>query len=206
MGHQSNPYKRQISQRSIRKILIVCEGEKTEPNYFKAFQANGELITVEVRGLGMNTDSLVEHAIELKRAAELSKEPYSVVWCVFDRDSFQSNQFNGAIQLAKNKQIKTAYSNQAFEIWYILHFSYHQAAWERDKYKSKLTELLGSEYQKNDREMYVKLKDRQQAAIANAKRLLENYGLKHNPESDNPCTKVHELVEFLNQYLEDEEK
>ncbi|MFH1258675.1 MAG: RloB family protein [Elusimicrobiota bacterium] len=202
MSRQSNPYRRQIGQRSERKVLIVCEGEKTEPNYFKAFQTNEELIRVEILGLGMNTDSLVEYAIGLKREAEAKKEPYSVVWCVFDRDSFQPNQFNRAIQLARSKQIKTAYSNEAFEIWYILHFEYHQTRSSRNMYEGKLTKLLGSKYEKKNPNMYAKLKDKQSDAIRNAKQLLANYP-NHNPESDNPCTTVHILVKFLNDYIED---
>jgi len=78
---------------------------------------------LKILGEGMNTDSLVEYAIQLKREAEKNNNPYSWVWCVFDRDSFTSHQFNRAIKIAKNNQIKAAYSNEAFEIWYILHFN-----------------------------------------------------------------------------------
>ena len=138
-----------------------------------------------------------------------SEQLYSYVWCVFDRDSYPCNpkdkhNFNRAIQLAKSNQIKVAYSNDAFEIWYILHFSYHQAAWGRERYAAKLTELLSAKYEKNDKTMYGKLKDKQADAIMFAKKLLAYYGTKHNPESDNPCTTVHILVEFLNAYLEKE--
>ena len=47
-----NHYKRQIAQRPIRKVLIVCEGEKTEPNYFKDFKTRGELIWQRRRETG----------------------------------------------------------------------------------------------------------------------------------------------------------
>ena len=56
----------------------------------------------------------------------------------------------------------------------------------------------------NDPAIYAKLKKRQVDAIKHAKKLLASYGACHNPESDNPCTTVHRLVEFLNAYLEDE--
>ena len=208
MSNQNSWYKRREAQRSIKKVLIVCEGEKTERYYFEAFQTNKELIRVEVLGAGMCTDSLVEYAINLKKNAE-KEALYSSVWCVFDRDSYpcnpgDKNNFNRAIHLAKINQIKVAYSNDAFEIWYILHFNYHQAAWGRDKYASKLTELLGSKYEKKDNTMYAKLKEKQGIAIQFAKKLLNSYGTNYNPESDNPCTTVHQLVEFLNDYLENE--
>ena len=38
----------------------------------------------------------------------------------------------------------------------------------------------------------------QEVAIRNAKKLLASYGERHNPENDNPSTRVHLLVEVLN--------
>ena len=45
-----------------QRFLIICEGGKTEPNYFKKFPQpqNG---SITVRGTGANTDSLMELAI-----------------------------------------------------------------------------------------------------------------------------------------------
>jgi hypothetical protein len=38
-------------------LLIVCEGEKTEPNYFRAFR-----VTSDIYGEGLETMRLVEEA------------------------------------------------------------------------------------------------------------------------------------------------
>jgi hypothetical protein len=45
MGHDKLFHKltRPERNRKLRRILIVCEGEKTEPNYFKKFEANPEV-------------------------------------------------------------------------------------------------------------------------------------------------------------------
>lgn len=65
--------KRVIGKKNIaEKILIVCEGEKTEPNYFKAFPVDTEVVKLDVEGAGRNTDSLVDYAIE--RQAEVKGE------------------------------------------------------------------------------------------------------------------------------------
>ena len=64
-------------KRKLRRILIVCEGEKTEPNYFKSFPENPEVYdALDVTGLGNNTVAVVKKAIELRDAAEKKKEPY----------------------------------------------------------------------------------------------------------------------------------
>ena len=185
-------------QRSIEtkderpRFLIVCEGEKTEPNYFKALAAEFKLsVKVEVEGLGDNTDSLVERAIMVR-----GEDDYAQAWCVFDRDSFPPHQFNRAIQLAENNGFRVAYSNEAFELWFILHFEYLQAGLLRGDYKKKLTRHLGKKYQKNSRTMFSDLNPFQSTAIRHATQLLLHYS-PHNPEQDNPSTTVHLLVQEL---------
>ncbi len=189
--------KRVVKTRSTRPVfLIVCEGKQTESNYFKAFELHLHLsITVEVVGLGDNTLNLVRQAG--KRAKQGA---YSQVWCVFDRDSFPAGQFNEALVLAEREGFKVAYSNEAFELWYLLHFYYHDTGIARVLYEDKLTERLGKPYRKNDPAMYRLLEDLQPAAIRNAQTLLDSYGEVHNPEQDNPCTTVHLLVQELNRH------
>ncbi|MGH7862625.1 MAG: RloB family protein, partial [Candidatus Dormibacteraceae bacterium] len=98
------------------RILIVCEGTKTEPNYFRGFR----VLSAEIIGEGYNTVSLVERARELRDA----DGPYDQVWCVFDHDSYSPGDFNAAVGNAESAGIRVAYSNEAFELWYCLHFAY----------------------------------------------------------------------------------
>jgi RloB-like protein len=71
-------------------ILIVCEGKNTEPSYFRQFRLASA--TVKALGLGFNTVSLVESAIDIA-----NKGKYDQVWCVFDKDDFSFENFNNAI-------------------------------------------------------------------------------------------------------------
>lgn len=191
--------KRSYSARTVEtretyeRFLIVCEGEKTEPNYFKSFRVPRDVI--DVRGIGDNTIRIVEEAIRLKE-----KDSYDQVWCVFDRDSFPSDRFNAAFILSEENDIKIAYSNEAFELWYLLHFNYYDSAISRKQYGDKLSELLGYKYEKNSNSIYDDLLDKQPDAIRNAKKLLLNYN-PENPEKDNPSTKVHCLVIELNKFI-----
>jgi len=185
------------NNRKLRRFLIVCEGEKTEPNYFRKFPENPEVYDrIDIYGTGYNTISLVNEAIRLKLEAQKRKEPYIEVWCVFDRDDFPIDQFKSAIILAGKNQIKCAYSIEAFEIWYMLHFNFYDTALSRSQYKEKLSELLGKTYQKNDEGMYQFLKKRKNIAMQNARKL---YILQHNRAftEQNPITTVFKLVERL---------
>ncbi len=196
--------KRAIQVRALReKILIVCEGAATEPNYFKSFPIDPDKIEVTILGEGDNTDHLVETAIRKKQEAEKSRLPFNQIWCVFDRDSFPKVRFNRAIQIAINHKIRVAYSNEAFEVWYLLHFEYFVTAMSRREYQAKLSSLLGHGYEKNSSTLYQELLDKQTRAIERAKKLIDEYKPAINPEKDNPSTTVHQLVEVLNGWLSD---
>jgi hypothetical protein len=207
---------------AVGRILIVCEGEKTEPNYFKWWQKQLENIKgaaktkavgdidvksfadeIQIMGEGKNTNSLVKKAIELKNQANYGKINYTQIWCVFDRDSFPAENYNLAIEKARSNDFKVAYSNEAFELWYLLHFDYVNTAISRKQYKTMLTERLGEKYNKNDSVMYEKLhqhpKASQQEAIENAKKLLNQQPGDYAVQ--NPSTTVFELVDSLNDHV-----
>ena len=169
----------------VEKFLIVCEGERTEENYFKSFRV---LTRPKVIGLGYDPLALVNEALLLQ-----GDDNYDQVWCVFDRDSVARERFNQAIAKADSNNIRVAYSNEAFELWYLLHFVFCDSALHRAEYIPKLGQHLGRSYRKNSETTYEDLKHRQQDAIRNAETLLNRYPTP-NPESDNPSTTVHLLV------------
>jgi hypothetical protein len=196
-------------------ILIVCEGENTEPSYFQQFKLSSA--TIKPVGEGYNTISLVKRAIQLS-----TEKQYEQVWCVFDADpkpdnSKQAQNFNEAIKLADKKGFGIAYSNQAFEYWIILHFEDHQGGgMDRCDYNRKINSFLrpfGLVYAGDDskiitEEIFELLdgiddktnKERKELAINRAKR---NYDLfDHiNPASEESSTTVFRLVEELLKYI-----
>ncbi len=190
--------RRAVKTRDLRpRFLIVCEGERTEPNYFKSFRVNA---VVEVIGTGKNTKSLVEHARALQQQAKKQSKVYSDVWVVFDKDDFTVDTFNQAIEQARQAGFGVAYSNEAFELWYVLHFDYMDNAITRQQYQEILTRRLERRYDKNDLTLYGRLIKLQPAATINAEKLLASYQPGHNPAQNNPCTTVHLLVKELNQH------
>jgi hypothetical protein len=187
-------------------FLIVCEGEKTEPLYFEAFKADlpKGVLDIDIEGEGKNTHSLIEAIIRIKDKREkASGRQYDQVWAVFDRDSFPPQNFNAAIFRARRNdpEICCAWSNEAFELWYLLHFEFFQDAASRDQYQKRLEQALSRrmgkpfEYRKNDPRLYALLRDfgNQEQAILWA---MELEG-RHDGEdfaNHNPCTKVYKLV------------
>lgn len=175
-------------------ILIVCEGKKTEPEYFKGFRLPNA--DVRVVGTGVNTVGVVRAALELMKDPN---QIYDKVWCVFDRDTFPTQHFDEALKLAKLHDIMVAYSNICFEVWFLLHFGYTTASRNSAQCCDELTKLLQMGYTKGLRDIYRLLQTRQADAIRHAETLLGSYS-PHRPSHDNPSTTVHLLVAELNQY------
>jgi RloB-like protein len=192
--HESS-FRRKINIREKRKrFLIVCEGKRTEPYYFRAFPTNKMVVSVSIEGTGHNTVSLVTEALKLRDGGD-----YDEVWCVFDKNSFSPAQVNQAIALAEANDMQVAFSNEAFELWYLLHFHFYNTGITRQDYCQKLSLLLGYTYKKNRPDMYEILKDKLDDAISNARRLLDSYQPRR-AACDNPSTTVHLLVERLKQF------
>src|SRR5215218_5420439 len=113
-----------------RKIIIACEGEKTELEYFEAIRISLRLPTLKVHVIhpdGTDPRTIVLEAIAQRSIRERDKAwtTEDSSWAVYDGDEHQlinPNNWNDAIQLAASKNIKLAVSNPCFELWYVLHF------------------------------------------------------------------------------------
>ena len=111
--------------RERRRVLIMCEDSKSACDYFKSFEIDPKRAEMFSVGTGMNTDSLVEAAIELKKEAVKRGQPYNEVWCVVDVDDHSNLQ--EALSLAVRNDIKVAVSNPCFELWIYWHYADHSA-------------------------------------------------------------------------------
>ena len=210
IDNASLKFKRQSQRREQKfircSILIVCEGTKTEPNYFEALAEKQQGVIVydiEVKGLGRGTRGVVEKAIELK-----NKNNYDRVWAVFDKDDFPAKDFNEAIALGDKNGIEVAWSNEAFELWYLYHFQNVATGVPRKDYEEKISAAVNAspKFKLKKKYKYVK-KD------SNNYEIMTTYGsmesalryaeAKHLEYTDtryanqNPCTTVYRLVRQL---------
>lgn len=207
--------KRVLKDLSIRNLFrIYCEGENTEPEYFRSFPVNTET-KVEAIGLGRSKTALVEKAIELLSSDEMLKSQANYdedrqLWVVFDYDragqAREAQDFNHAIWLANHNRIQVAYSNDSFELWFVQHYQFHTAAVTRTEYYEILSELMNCNYEKDgktkdfSRSIYHILLSNQQTAVQNATRLFQDKeDLTHSDQ--NPCTTVFKLVQELNKCI-----
>lgn len=137
----------------------------------------------------------------VKKAQEIvadASEEYDSIWCVFDRDTVVAYDFEVALRNALSASFQVAYSNPCFELWYLLHLvaCHSHSHISCEACANKIEAHLLSTYKKNDLRILRKLQPYQKTAIERAQSLLSGY-VPHDPATDNPSTKVHELVEKL---------
>ena len=192
--------------------LIVTEGEKTEPLYFEGLkndinQKYHGRISIDINGIGQgaNTLTLLERAQQLVSAAP---DKYKHVWLVYDKDDFPKDDFDNTYyrcsSLSESNSTVTyhaLWSNECIEYWFLLHYKHLDSALHRSEYYPKLTECLGSKYEKNRDDIYSLLKPNIGIAIENAKGIMSSRN-GSSPSQCTPGTTVYEIFEKLQNYID----
>jgi hypothetical protein len=187
-------------------VLVVCEGQKTEPLYVRAFAraVRNPLVHVEIDDRGGVPKTLVERAKALKQDAEKQARRqrdenlrFDEVWCVFDVD--EHPHLADARQQARDNQIQLAISNPCFELWALLHLQEQNAAIHRKKLRSAIKSYF-PRYEKTL--PFEELHQGYADAVARARRL-EDRARRAGDSDRNPTTAVYRLTERIKNYRED---
>lgn len=203
--------RKQHKKESYDKVLIVCEGQKTEPNYFEEIKDKYEISSLNIvidGDCGSSPLCVVNHAKKIaKKEADLGSS-FDKVFCVIDKDNHESYpQAMNKIMAQKGQVFKSIESIPCFEYWLLLHFEYTTRAYISQQGNSvgaqvvrDLKKLPGmGDYEKGKKGVFYQLLDRLDQAKLNAARALKS---ADRAGTDNPITKIHTLI----QYLEDIKK
>jgi hypothetical protein len=226
------------SSDSLYTFIIFCEDSSSEPAYFESFETSKIKVTaIKNQHSGLRNINNAVHKCASDGILEKNEHGYTCtvdgleIWCVFDRDTNgiegdkQDTEFNLAIHAAQQNNINTAWSNDCFELWVLLHFtdvslnpgdfpnrqSYYDYLTNVYKNHQAPNELLQKSmehdsfgYKKDlKRERMFKsvvlpeIKPQTQLAIERAKRLVDLHLGQHDHAKKSPCTQVHVLVERL---------
>jgi hypothetical protein len=215
---QKKQRKENALRRAPYRYLIVCEGKETEPKYFNGIKRKinakyaqsvrvEERIEMEIKGTGRNTNDLVTYT---EKIINRSPNPYGNVWIIFDKDSFSDSQFNSAIEQAQKLGFNAGWSNEAIELWFLLHFEYLTTGINRDQYCDKLDQHFKKEgigkYEKNLDNIFdlLLIHGDLGQAIKRSEQLLkmhEENGNTYSKAKMKPATTVFILVRELSQYF-----
>lgn len=186
------------------RVLIVSEGSDTEVLYFTSLREEYQLHTANIEicsPSGSDPISIIKYANRRYTEAKNEGNPFDRVYCVFDKD--QHAHYELAIKelerLKPNNTFFAITSVPCFEYWFLLHFIYTTKPYFPTNTKSVADSLISElknyipNYEKNIK-IFNLIKDNTPFAISNAKRANQ---AAQKVLTDNPSTKVVELVEYL---------
>ena len=182
------------------RVLIVCEGSRTEPLYFEEIASRYRLSTANIKVIGSGADprTVVREARKERDRERRRGEKYDRVYCVFDRDEHAT--FQEACNKARAIGLQLARSWPCFEFWLRLHFGFTRQPYARSGGKSpaqncvnEVCELLPG-YAKAAHGVFAEIEDRLEEAKAHAVRALADADATNE---FNPSTEVHALVDYL---------
>lgn len=187
------------------RVLAVCEGKNTEPQYLEGLRryCRNSLIRVKiVPGAGVPL-TLVRRAKELKRDADHEAKrygdsflAYNQVWCVFDQDEHPN--ILEALDLARRSEIQIALSNPCFELWLMLHFQERPGQLSRHEARRAMRRHITNYDKKIDFSDYAK---RYPDAVRRAAAIYREC-VRADEVGRNPSTSVHLLTKLVSRYSE----
>ncbi len=218
MGRDYAPKERQRAQlerkqkrrASYDRILIVCEGSKTEPDYFNAIRSTYRLHTANVvvrpSERGTAPIQVVQYAEELFKNGDqrrIQKRAFEQVFAVFDRDDHAS--YSEALRLAESLDKKLKNDNGAFarfraiasvpsfELWLLLHFEDVVAPIRRDEVMRRLKRHIPG-YEKGENQAFAATSSKLDTALQRADTLIKRFTAHMGSE---PFTDVGDLVRLM---------
>jgi hypothetical protein len=199
MLSRSRLYTKKEPDKEAKLFIIFCEGEKTEPNYFKYFNGIASQIRIELvahvdgknspLGLYETAGNLILPSPENpfpKYALEAEDE----IWFIVDTDNWGNALPRLRRDIGKHKNWSLAQSNPCFEVWLNYHFESDRPALTQmeiaNSWKQYLNQKMGG-FNATKHPVLI------ETAIVNAR---ENYAEKDGmPEL--ACTEVYRLAEKI---------
>ncbi|MBN8510599.1 MAG: RloB domain-containing protein [Burkholderiales bacterium] len=221
MGKDGQPKHRQAARELLRRkaqrqpaerLLIVCEGAKTEPLYLGEIRQQLRLPSANVQVQpaihGTEPLSIVEYAERLftdgQRALGIHTRSFDRVVVVFDRD--EHHTYHTALQrvaalsgrLENDERVKVPFeavvSVPCFELWLLLHFEDVFAPLHRDEALARLRAHVAG-YAKGRGSYWAVTRERLDVATARTE-ALQAAGHKAE-DGTQPYTNMHALVHRL---------
>lgn len=219
MGRDNSPKIRQRAQlerkqaqrASYDRVLIVSEGSKTEPLYFKEIKSAHRLQTANVEvhpsALGTEPIQVVHYAKQLFETGDPYKRirprAFEKGFAIFDRDDHKS--YFDALKLAGSLdgklrndakqpvEFKAIASVPCFELWLLLHYEDIQHPLHRDEVLMRLKKHIAG-YEKGAGGSFAATKANLHIASQRARNLA---ALSTAFDDTEPSTDIVELVALL---------
>jgi hypothetical protein len=207
---EARDLRRRIARQGMYEhVLIVCEGEKSEPNYLEDIRIEQRLhsanVVVRHSELGTQPLQVVQYAEQLFLAGDshrrIERRSFNRVFTVFDRDDHptfhEARRYAGSLRHQNSDdedvEFQVIASVPCFELWLLLHYEDVFEPVHRDEVHRRLRRHMAA-YAKGGKGHWAQTKPHLERATDRAQHLAEH------PQASNghqPMTQMHELVQYL---------
>lgn len=186
--------------RSASLFVIICEGEKREPQYFEFF--DGLTSKIKIRAIPSSEGKsapihLIENANEAEQKFEVVED--DDIWFVIDIDRWRDGIHLLQEECRKKKNWNAAISNPCFEVWLYYHFESNppnlQAPETCGNWKSLLPTINNGGFDSNRHPTLL------ENAIVNAKNNLSETGYLPNVGSTQVFRLGERILPFVKSLL-----
>lgn len=210
------------SANTVPNFIIFCEDKVSEPVYLKYFETSAikinfakEQKSMMANVLSAITQCKADGLMGIKEGKDFLTAEGTQVWCVFDRDKEETpakisrgnTDFNQSINTAIASGINVAWSNDAFELWILLHFEDAEITndeyKERKKYYNRLTEIFDNI--ENPNEDLLKVKNYQNWNYKSSLKSENNFRNIVRNEIVSKTKKAIERAEILEKFFNKED-
>jgi hypothetical protein len=186
------------------RLLIVCEGKKTEPLYFEDVRIQGRVPSAHIKIVHSELGTEPIQVVESAEAEFYNAERrFDRVFAVFDRDEHLTYEPALKKAVALDQQLRNDEKRRIhftavpsvpnFEIWLLLHFEDIQAFGHRSEMITRLRQHI-PDYEKGLRGIYALTEEHLPVATERAVRLRARFDAL---PGDDPFTAVDELVALM---------
>ena len=193
----------QPTREPYERILIVCEGEKTEPNYFNEIRQEARISTLHIRILHSQEGTQPLQVVNSAKLEFEKTKQFEKVFAVFDRDDHRTyadaitraEALNGKLENDEGKKVlfKAIVSVPCFELWLLLHYANIQSYFHRREILHRLrTHIIN--YEKGQDGIYKLTKENITVATERSQYLKNHFS---RLPGDEAYTDVDEIVGIL---------
>lgn len=208
-GRERSEARRPAFREVKRRLLVVCEGMLTEPQYISGLAGylRNAILQITIPPEQGDPRRLIELAKLYNHKAEQDARRsrdanlrFEEVWCVFDKDDHE--RFNDACQMAEDNGFNLAVSCPSFELWLLLHHRASPGPQHRDDVYEMLRREIPGYNKAVDFRMFAGGLD---DAGDRAKRIDDHAREDGEARYVNPSTSMFRLVASMLKELKDKE-
>lgn len=210
--------RKKASRAEKKRVLIVCEGAKSEPLYFKKLIETFDLSKLKFEIYGQECGSDPISVVTFGEKVLNADADYDYAFFVFDRDAHPT--YDNALSKIESMRKKVKFKNislsaivsiPCFELWLLLHSKQSTKPYAPKGKKSigecvvdDLRNVDGfKEYGKGSCDYFDSIKGKIDVAIRNAEILVENAVQTGSDKyQGNPVTLIHEMIKELRSFSE----